>query len=205
MLTEMCCEMRDPASRHEPPSGLRGRERECAVLEELVADIRQGRSRVLVLRGEAGIGKTALLQHLTAEASGLHIVRATGVESQMKLAFANLHQLCGPMLGRLADLPAPQRQALEAVFGLAIDAIPDEFRVGLGVLTLLSKVAEERPVLCVIDDAQWLDTKKQTTFISSLPEFRSMCIFPCGNRTVLPAFTGSTTPSIITLPDPCTM
>jgi DNA-binding CsgD family transcriptional regulator len=163
MLTEICCELRDPASRHEPPSGLRGRERECAVLEELVADIRQGRSRVLVLRGEAGIGKTALLQHLTAEASGLHIVRAAGVESQMKLAFANLHQLCGPMLGRLPDLPAPQRQALEVVFGLAIDAIPDEFRVGLGVLTLLSKVAEERPVLCVIDDAQWLDKASALT------------------------------------------
>ena len=136
---------------------LSGRASECAALDELVRDIRQGESRSLVLRGEAGIGKTALLDHLVESASELTVVRAVGVESEMELAYASLHQLCAPMLDRLGRLPAPQRQALEIVFGLSAGAAPDRFLVGLAVLSLLSEVDEERPLLCVVDDAQWLD------------------------------------------------
>ena len=136
---------------------LLGRADECAVLDGMVGDVRRGESRSLVLRGEAGIGKSALLQYLVESASDLTVDRAVGVESEMELAFASLHQLCGPMLDRLASLPAPQRQALEIVFGLSAGAAPDRFLVGLAVLSLFSEVADERPLLCVVDDAQWLD------------------------------------------------
>jgi DNA-binding CsgD family transcriptional regulator len=117
----------------------------------------------LVLRGEAGIGKTALLRCLIESASDVMVVRAVGVESEMELAYASLHQLCAPMLDRLARLPAPQRQALEVVFGLTAGPAPDRFLVGLGVLSLFSEVAEERPLLCVVDDAQWLDQASALT------------------------------------------
>ena len=133
------------------------------MLDELVEAIRQGDSRSLVLRGEAGIGKTALLQYLIASASDLTVVRAVGVESEMELAFASLHQLCGPMLDRLPTLPAPQREALEVVFGLSAGAAPDRFLVGLAVLSLISEVADERPLLCIVDDAQWLDQASALT------------------------------------------
>ena len=116
-----------------------------------------------MLRGEAGIGKTALLEYLIESASDLTVLRAAGVQSEMELAFASLHQLCGPLLDRLERLPAPQRQALEIVFGLSAGAAPDRFLVGLAVLSLLSEVAEERPLLCVVDDAQWLDQASALT------------------------------------------
>ena len=138
-------------------TGLRGRARECALLDELVGAIRRGESRSLVLRGEAGIGKTALLEYLLESASGMTVLRAVGVESEMELAFGSLHQLCAPLLEGLARLPGPQRQALETVFGLSAGAAPDRFLVGLAVLSLLSEVADESPLLCVVDDAQWLD------------------------------------------------
>ncbi len=140
-----------------PRPSLEGRARECALLDGLVEAIREGESRSLVLRGEAGIGKTALLEYLIASASDLTVVRAVGVESEMELAYASLHQLCAPLLDRLERLPAPQRQALEIVFGLSSGAAPDRFLVGLGALSLLSEVGDEHPLLCVIDDAQWLD------------------------------------------------
>jgi DNA-binding CsgD family transcriptional regulator len=140
-----------------PPSGLRGRTNECALLDDLVSAVRRGESRSVVLRGEAGIGKTALLEYLVASASDLHVVRAVGVESEMELAFAGLHQLCAPMLGRLERLPGPQRDALRTVFGLSEGTAPDQFLVGLATLTLLSEVADDLPIVCVIDDAQWLD------------------------------------------------
>jgi DNA-binding CsgD family transcriptional regulator/tetratricopeptide (TPR) repeat protein len=130
---------------------------ECAVLDGLVADIRRGEGRSLVVGGEAGIGKTALLEYLVASVSDLTVVRAVGVESEMELAFASLHQVCAPLLDRLEGLPIPQGQALEIVFGLSAGAAPDRFLVALGVLSLFSEVAEERPLLCVVDDAQWLD------------------------------------------------
>jgi DNA-binding CsgD family transcriptional regulator len=139
------------------PGGLRGRMSECALLDDLVSAIRRGESRSVVLRGEAGIGKTALLEHLVASASDLHVVRAVGVESEMELAFAGLHQLCAPMLNRLERLPGPQRDALRTVFGLSEGSAPDQFLVGLAALTLLSEVADDLPIVCVIDDAQWLD------------------------------------------------
>jgi DNA-binding CsgD family transcriptional regulator len=138
-------------------TSLRGRSNECTLLTELVAAIRRGEGRSLVLRGEAGVGKTALLEYLVEAASDLTVVRAVGVESEMELAFASLHQLCAPMLDRLDSLPAPQRQALEIVFGLSDGAPPDRFLVGLAALSLFSEVAEGRPLLCVVDDAQWLD------------------------------------------------
>jgi DNA-binding CsgD family transcriptional regulator/tetratricopeptide (TPR) repeat protein len=136
---------------------LRGRASECALLDDLVSAVRRGESRSLVLRGEAGIGKSALLDYLIAAASDVTVVRAVGVESEMELAYASLHQLCGPLLGRLDRLPAPQRQTLEIVFGQSAGGAPDRFLVGLAVLSLFAAAAEERPVLCVVDDAQWLD------------------------------------------------
>ena len=138
-------------------TSLKGRAREFGLLDGLIGAIRQGESRSLVLRGEAGIGKTALLEYLIESASDLTVVRAVGVESEMELAYASLHQLCAPLLDRLERLPAPQRQAVQIVFGLSSGTAPDRFLVGLGVLSLVSEVAEERPLLCVIDDAQWLD------------------------------------------------
>src|SRR5215211_1000297 len=134
---------------------LLGRADECARLEGLIADVRRGESRSLILWGEAGIGKTALLKYLVESASDLRVAQAVGVESDMELAFAGLHQLCGPMLDRLSRLAAPQRQALEIVFGRNSGGAPDRFLAGLGILSLISEVADERPLLCVVDDAQW--------------------------------------------------
>ena len=123
----------------------------------MVASVRAGDSRVLVLRGEAGVGKTALLEYLAKRASGCRIARGVGVESEMELAFAGLQQLCGPMLERLDRLPGPQRDALATAFGLRPGDAPDRFLVGLAVLSLFSDVAEEQPLVCLVDDAQWLD------------------------------------------------
>jgi DNA-binding CsgD family transcriptional regulator len=148
-----------------PPAWTRlwGREAECTLLDELVSSVRRGESRSLVLRGEAGIGKTALLEYLVESASDLRVARATGVESEMELAFASLHQLCAPLLERLERLPAPQRDALRIVFGLSAGPAPDPFLVGLAVLSLLSEAAEHRPLLCVVDDAHWLDQSSALT------------------------------------------
>ena len=142
---------------------LRGRAGECALLDDLASAIRRGQSRSLVLRGEAGIGKTALLDYLVASASDLVVIRAVGVESEMELAYASLHQLCVQLLDRLNRIPAPQRHALEIVFGLSSGAAPDRFLVGLAVLSLFVAVAEECPLLCVVDDAQWLDQTSELT------------------------------------------
>jgi DNA-binding CsgD family transcriptional regulator len=136
---------------------LRGRRRECAALDGIVDGLRQGRSAVLVLRGEPGVGKSALLTYASEAASGLRLARAAGVDSEMELAFAGLHQLCGPMLDRIDHLPEPQRDALGVAFGLAAGAGHDRFLLGLAVLSLLSEVAAERPLVCVVDDVQWLD------------------------------------------------
>jgi DNA-binding CsgD family transcriptional regulator len=141
------------------PGGLvlRGRLVECAVLDRLRDGARAGRSGVLVVRGEAGVGKTALLEYAIGSASDMRVLRGSGVESEMELAFAALHQLWAPLLDRLEGLPAPQRAALEITFGLREGPAPDRLFVGLAVLGLLAEAAEERPLLCVIDDAQWLD------------------------------------------------
>src|SRR3954471_14175136 len=136
---------------------LRGRSEERALLDGLVARARARHSGVLVLRGEAGFGKTALLDHAIRSATDLTVLRADGVESELELAFAALHQLCAPVLGALGRLPDPQRDALAITFGLEAGPAPDRFLVGLATLNLLSDAAQERPTLCAIDDAQWLD------------------------------------------------
>ena len=127
------------------------------MLDRLLASARAGDSQALVLRGEPGIGKTALLSYLLGRASGCRTARAVGVEAEMELAFAGLHQLCAPFLDRLDRLPGPQRDALRTAFGLLAGDAPDRFLVGLALLSLLSDVAEEQPLVCVVDDAQWLD------------------------------------------------
>ena len=130
---------------------------ERAALSQLLDAARAGRSGVLVMHGEPGVGKTALLDWAVESAGDLRVARVAGVESEMELAFAALQQLCAPMLGKLENLPDPQRAALRVAFGLETGAAPDRFLVGLAVLSLLSAVAEEQPLLCVVDDAQWLD------------------------------------------------
>ena len=136
---------------------MHGRRSEREALERLLATVRGGQSRVLVVSGEPGVGKTALVESALDSVSGFRVMRAVGVESEMELPFAALQQLCAPMLDRLNRLPAPQRDALAVAFGLRAGDAPDRFLVGLAVLSLLSEVAEEQPVLCVVDDAQWLD------------------------------------------------
>src|SRR5262245_19048719 len=136
---------------------LLGRQSQCSALDELLASVRAGSSRVLVLRGEAGVGKTALLDYLVERASSCRVVRTTGIESEMELVFAGLQQLCSPFTDRLQVLPGPQRDALGTSLGLQDGDAPDRYRVGLAVLSLLADVAEERPLVCVVDDAHWLD------------------------------------------------
>jgi hypothetical protein len=136
---------------------LHGRRGECEMLDRLVADVRAGQSRVLVLRGEPGTGKTALLDYLAQRAAGCRVARVTGVEPEMEMAFAGLHQLCAPFLGRLGHLPDPQCDALRTAFNMQDGNVPDRFAVGMATLSLLSDLATERPLVCVVDDAQWLD------------------------------------------------
>jgi DNA-binding CsgD family transcriptional regulator/tetratricopeptide (TPR) repeat protein len=136
---------------------LQGRRDETEMLDGLVEVVRAGRSRVLVVRGEPGLGKTALLDYVVERASGFRVLRAAGVESEMELPFAGVHRLCAPMFDRLERLPGPQHEALATAFGLSAGDAPDRFFVGLAVLGLLAETAEQRPLLCVVDDAQWLD------------------------------------------------
>ena len=149
--------MKATGSRPRRAAPLRGRRAELGVLDGLIEAVRAGESRVLVVRGEPGVGKTALLDHLAGRAQQCRVVRAAGVQSEMELAFAGLHQLCAPMLDRLDRLPDPQREALRTAFGLGVGPAPDRFLVGLAVLGLLSEVAGEQSLVCVIDDEQWLD------------------------------------------------
>jgi hypothetical protein len=136
---------------------LLGRRGECGALDRLLGAVRAGESRALVVRGEPGVGKTALLDYLAGRASGCRVASAAGVQSEMELAFAGVHQLCAPMLDHLDRLPGPQGEALRTAFGLSAGAAPDRFFIGLAVLGLLSEAAAERPLLCVVDDFRWLD------------------------------------------------
>jgi DNA-binding CsgD family transcriptional regulator/tetratricopeptide (TPR) repeat protein len=149
-------------ARH-PRERLRGRSRERERLSRLLTGIRSGRSGVLVVRGEAGIGKTALLEQLIEQAAGCMVARATGVQADMELPFAGLQQLFGSMLGPLERLPGPQREGVEVAFGLRSGPAPDRFEVGLAMLGLLAEVAEQKPLVCVVDDAQWLDQTSART------------------------------------------
>src|SRR5262245_37494930 len=133
------------------------RRTERQLLDQLIAGVRAGESGALVVRAEAGVGSTALLDFLAQRASGCRIVRAGGAESEMELPFAGVHQVCAPMLDRLDRLPAPQRDALSTAFGLSAGNPPDRFLVGLAVLSLCAEAARDRPLLCVVDDSQWLD------------------------------------------------
>ena len=133
------------------------RQAERGVLGGLLEAIRAGESRALVVSGEAGVGKSALLEYLSQQASGCRLARAAGVQSEMELPFAGLHQLCAPMLDNLPHLPRPQREALRTAFGISAGSAPDRFLVGLAVLSLLSDAAEQQPLVCVVDDEQWLD------------------------------------------------
>lgn len=151
------------ASSQVSRGALVGRERECDLMAELVADVRGGTSRSLLLSGEAGIGKTALLGHLAASASDLTVLRAVGVDSEMELAYASLHQLCMSLISEVEHLPGPQRDALRVVLGHSEGAPPDRFLVGLAVLGLFSRAAETKPLLCIVDDTQWLDRASALT------------------------------------------
>jgi hypothetical protein len=135
----------------------RGRSRERQALDRLLENVRHGESAVLVIRGEAGIGKTALLHYCGRQAAGCRVASLAGVEAELELPFAALHQLCEPMLDKLTVLPEPQQHVLRVAFGLTTGSAPDRFLVGLAVLSLLAEVATARPLVCLIDDAQWLD------------------------------------------------
>jgi DNA-binding CsgD family transcriptional regulator len=148
----------DPVARPEASAGLIGRRTECEALEQLLDSVRAGKSRVLVVHGEPGVGKTALLEYVGGRAAGCRVIRAIGVESEMELAYAALQQLCGPMLDCLNHLPPPQRGALSTALGLSEGPTPDRLLIGLAVLNMFSDIAEAQPLLCLVDDLQWLDT-----------------------------------------------
>ena len=143
------------AVEHQP--GLRGRSSELARLDQMLEEVRGGQSAVLVVRGEAGVGKTALLRYAAEQASGFRIAQIAGVESELELAYAGLHQLCTPMLDQLGALPEPQQAALRVALGLAFGDPPDRFLVALATLGLMAALAEEQPLFCVVDDLQWVD------------------------------------------------
>ena len=146
-----------PSGPRRHPLALTDRHSERGVLDAVLNAVRAGDSRALVVRGDPGVGKTALLDYLAQRAAGCRVVRVLGMQSEMELAFAGLHQLCAPMLHRLGRLPVPQRSALRTAFGLSAGPAPDRFLVGLAVLSLLADVAGTRPLICLIDDEQWLD------------------------------------------------
>jgi hypothetical protein len=140
-----------------PGVQLLGRQREREVLDRVLEAGREGRGGVLAVYGEPGVGKTALLESAIEAGADFRVARTVGVEGEMELAFAALHQLCSPNLDDIDHLPDPQRDALEVALGLSAGRPPNPFLVGLAVLNLLSEAAEEQPLLCVVDDAQWLD------------------------------------------------
>ena len=136
----------------------RGRTRERERLDGLLEQVRRGRSGVLVIRAQAGAGKTALLKYAGGQAAGFRVGEIAGVGiKEMELPFAGLHQLCAPMFAHLDALPDPQQGALRTAFGPSSDDPPDRFLVALAALSLLAEVAEEQPLLCLVDDAQWLE------------------------------------------------
>jgi DNA-binding CsgD family transcriptional regulator/tetratricopeptide (TPR) repeat protein len=186
---------------------LRGRQRECVVIDRLLDAVRMGESRALVLRGEPGVGKSALLDYLLGRLSGLRVARAAGVQSEMELAFAGLHQLCAPMWDRAEQLPGPQRDALATAFGLHAGKPADRFLVGLAVLGLLAEAAEERPLVCVVDDAQWLDRASAQTlaFVARRLATESVALFLAARQpdetAELTEFTGLPELTVVGLPD----
>jgi DNA-binding CsgD family transcriptional regulator len=173
---------------------LRGRRAECLQLDRLLTGMRGGgHSAVLVLRGEAGIGKTALLQYTAERAEGCRVLRSLGIESEMELPFAGVHALCAPLLDGLESLPPPQRDALRTAFGMSSGSRPDRFLVGLALLSLLSNTADEQPLLCLIDDAQWLDqsSAQVLAFVARRLEAESIALlFAVREQSELDEFAG---------------
>src|SRR5216684_7348872 len=165
-------------TRSEPVPALLDREAERAALDALLGDLQSGRGRALVVRGEAGVGKSALLDYMAEAAADMRMARAAGAESEMELAFAGLHLLCAPLLDRLERLPGPQRDALGVAFGLRAGGAPDRFMVGLAVLSLLAEVAADQPLLCLADDAQWLDqaTAQTLAFVARRLDAESVAL-----------------------------
>jgi DNA-binding CsgD family transcriptional regulator len=157
---------------------LSGRSRECRTLDDLLERVRAGGSATLVVRGEWGVGKSALLGYLSGRAAGCRVAHAAGAQSERELAFAGLHQLCAPMLDQLERLPGPQRDALSTAFALTAGYPPDRFLVSVAALTLLSAVAAERPLVCLVDDAQWLDraSAQALAFVARRLESRSIAL-----------------------------
>ncbi|MFD7308662.1 AAA family ATPase [Promicromonospora sp. NPDC059942] len=171
---------------------LRGRRRETDALDELLREVRAGHSRVLVLRGEAGIGKTALLDHLSARAGSARVVRTVGVEPESEIAYSALQQLCAPLLGHLDALPEPQRDTLATAFGLSPGSPPEALLVGLAVLGLFAEAAADRPLVCVVDDVQWVDRMSEVilTFVARRLQAESVALVLAlrspGDEQVLP-------------------
>ncbi|MFF3439488.1 helix-turn-helix transcriptional regulator [Streptosporangium sp. NPDC002721] len=159
-------------------SVLQGRRREQEALDRLLRDVRAGQSRVLVLRGEAGVGKTALLDHLAEAASSGRVARAAGVEPESEIAYSTLQQLCAPLMGHLDRLPEPQRDALATGFGLSAGNPPDALLVGLAVLGLFAEAASERPLVCTVDDVQWMDRMSEVvlTFVARRLDSESVAL-----------------------------
>ena len=149
---------------HDARRTLLGRERECDAIDRLLRAARDSHGEAIVVHGEPGIGKTALLEYATAGAQSFQVLRAVGNEAEMALPFAALHQFCSPCLASLEQLPEPQRDALQVAFGIITGVAPDRLLVGLAVLSLLSQLGTERPLLCVIDDTQWLDRESAQAF-----------------------------------------
>ncbi|MBM0276309.1 ATP-binding protein [Micromonospora tarensis] len=169
-----------PSSTDSP--ALRGRRRERETLDRLLRDVRAGHSRVLVLRGEAGAGKSALLDYLSEKASAGRVTRAAGVEPESEIAYSALQQLCAPLLGHLDALPQPQRAALATAFGLSAGDPPEGLLIGLAVLGLLAEAASERPLVCIVDDVQWMDRMSEVilTFVARRLDEESVgLVFAC--------------------------
>ena len=147
-------------------------------MDALLDGVRGGESRALVLHGEPGVGKTALLHYLVERAPKLRTARITGVPSETEFAFAGLHRLCTPLSDGLGTLPAPQREALRAALGLSSGPAPDRFLVGLAVLGLLSEAARERPLICLVDDVQWLDRPSVQALAFAARRLRAESVAP---------------------------
>src|SRR5262245_53052582 len=163
-----------------------GREPELAKLEQLLEAVRSGGSGTLFVHGDPGVGKSALLERLSDSASGFRIARATGVEGELDLPYAGLQQLCRSMLDAVNLLPAPQRDALQVAFGMSSGGAPDRYLVGLAVLSLLSEIAATQPLLCVVDDAQWLDTetRQALAFVARRLEADTVALLIAGREGV---------------------
>jgi DNA-binding CsgD family transcriptional regulator len=172
---------------------LLSRRDECDALDRLLAAVYAGESRAVVVRGEPGVGKSALLGYVAERAPGFHLARAVGVQSEMELAYAGLHQLCGPLLHRIDGLPGHLGDALRTALGLSAGPAPDPFLVGLAVLGLLAETAQERPLLCLVDDAHWLDraSVQAMTFAARRLQAESVAmVFAARLPAELPALVG---------------